>query len=57
MNIPMSAFIRDCTGRCCPECQLSDDIRYTEVPPEYGQYTRDYECQNCGCEWMMKEPA
>ncbi len=56
MSYEFSSFIKDNTGRKCPDCG-SRNIGYTEAEAvRYGRYDRDYECQNCGTEWLMFGP-
>lgn len=56
MNELMSKFVHDATGRKCPDCS-SKNIQFQEVEAiRYGRYDRDYECQNCGAEWLMLGP-
>jgi hypothetical protein len=54
MSNLMSDWIRDSTGRTCPDCH-SVDIRY--APGEdVRNDQRDYVCDNCSCEWTMYGP-
>ena len=58
----------DRTGNSYPACQDSNDISYVVIPEsqltfmENGEHNihhfgpqRDYECSNCGCEWLMSD--
>ena len=62
----MSFYIRDESGRCCPDCK-STKVRYVEIPESKREFEddqgethiehhgpcRDYCCMNCDAEWIM----